>query len=237
MFLSRVTINLNHLTPSMMDKWHTAQPYAAHQWLWQLFRDRSQRTFLFRQEIQNQFYLLSQEPPEHQHNLFEVETKTYQPQLQSGMRFDFRLRANPVVTRNNKRNDVLMDAKFHAKLQGVPREQWWRLQAEAATNWLARNGEMHGFKLENCISDELERWFGVAPDDNYQLPNEASFCVVSYQQHRCSRRDGEQPIMFSSVDYAGKLTVTDPVLFLSALNNGIGKSKALGCGLLLIRRG
>lgn len=61
--------------------------------------------------------------------------------------------------------------------------------------------------------------------------------VVSFQSQRLSRRNGEKPITFSTVDYAGYLTVTEPVLFLQALRSGLGKSKALGCGLLMIKRG
>lgn len=42
---------------------------------------------------------------------------------------------------------------------------------------------------------------------------------------------------FSSVDYTGMLTVTDPGLFLQRLSQGYGKSRAFGCGLMLIKPG
>ncbi|WP_225391738.1 type I-E CRISPR-associated protein Cas6/Cse3/CasE, partial [Escherichia coli] len=41
----------------------------------------------------------------------------------------------------------------------------------------------------------------------------------------------------SSVDYTGMLTVTDPGLFLQRLSQGYGKSRAFGCGLMLIKPG
>jgi CRISPR system Cascade subunit CasE len=41
---------------------------------------------------------------------------------------------------------------------------------------------------------------------------------------------------FSSLDYEGLLTVTNPELFVQALKSGIGPAKAFGCGLMLIRR-
>ncbi len=41
---------------------------------------------------------------------------------------------------------------------------------------------------------------------------------------------------FSAVDFTGVLTVADVDLFKVALFNGIGRSKAFGCGMLLIRR-
>jgi len=40
----------------------------------------------------------------------------------------------------------------------------------------------------------------------------------------------------STVDFQGILTVTDPELFRKALYEGLGKSKAFGCGLMLVRR-
>jgi CRISPR system Cascade subunit CasE len=61
--------------------------------------------------------------------------------------------------------------------------------------------------------------------------------VVSFQSQRLSHRNGEKPITFSTVDYAGYLTVTDPALFIKALRSGLGKSKALGCGLMMVKRG
>ncbi|MEA2080768.1 MAG: type I-E CRISPR-associated protein Cas6/Cse3/CasE [Pseudomonadota bacterium] len=46
---------------------------------------------------------------------------------------------------------------------------------------------------------------------------------------------GGKEINFSTLDYSGLLTVTDPELFKAALFQGIGPAKAFGCGLLLVR--
>lgn len=221
MFLSRVTLDLARLPPAMLDKWlSTQQAYAGHQWLWQLFPDEPERCFLFRQEsstTQGQFYLLSEKRPQQQHNLFHIATKPYEPQLVKGMTLFFNLRANPVITRQGKRSDVMMDAKFHVKKQGIPSSEWRIRQEQAAQRWLQVQGERHGFRLAPLMEDFTH--------------------VVSFQSQRLSRRNGEKPITFSTVDYAGYLTVTEPVLFLQALRSGLGKSKALGCGLLMIKRG
>lgn len=221
MFLSRITLDLARLPPVMLDKWLSEQQaYASHQWLWQLFPDEQERRYLFRQEpsaSQGLFYLLSEDRPQQQHNLFQIQTKPFEPQLVKGMSLFFSLRANPVVTRNNKRSDVMMDAKFHAKRQGIPSDEWRTLQEQAAQHWLQGQGERHGFRL-------------VPLAENFTH-------VVSFQSQRLSRRDGEKPITFSTVDYAGYLTVTEPKLFLQALHSGLGKSRALGCGLLMIKRG
>ncbi len=218
MYLSRVRIVLSRLTPQMMEKWESTQPYVSHQWLWQLFPASVTRNFLFRQENNECFYVLSQEPPLACHDLFIVDTKPWQPQLSSGMQLMFQLRANPVVTRQKKRSDVLMDAKYQARAQGLAPEAVWQLQQQAAFDWLVRQGEQHGFMPHAPVDDELWGAFH------------------SSEQHRFVRRQGEKPIVFSSVDYAGSLEVTDPLRFTEALCNGIGKSKALGCGLMLIKR-
>ena len=59
--------------------------------------------------------------------------------------------------------------------------------------------------------------------------------IDAYRQHRISRGDAGR-ITLSSVDLSGTLEVTDPNLFVSALVKGVGRGKAFGCGLLLVRR-
>jgi len=56
-------------------------------------------------------------------------------ELEPGQRFRYRLRANPCVTRNGKR-------------QGL-------LQTVAQEKWLERKGQQHGFTLPNLVSFDL----------------------------------------------------------------------------------
>jgi CRISPR system Cascade subunit CasE len=60
--------------------------------------------------------------------------------------------------------------------------------------------------------------------------------IFEYQQHRIKRRNRKPYIQFSSLDYNGILTVTDSDRFYGTLMNGIGRSKAFGCGLMLVKR-
>lgn len=217
MFLSRVMLNLTKLTPDMWLKWQSIPSYASHQWLWQLFSQQQERRFLFRHESTRQgecFYVLSDVRPLHGNGLFTVESKSFSPQLSEGMMLTFALRANPVVTRKGKRSDVMMDAKYHAKEQGVDSEEYQERQISAATEWLRNQGEKSGFFADSAHID-----------------------VTGSQRHRFVRRTGERPVSYTSVDFTGSLTVTDVPLFMRTLNSGLGKSKALGCGLMLIRRG
>lgn len=57
--------------------------------------------------------------------------------------------------------------------------------------------------------------------------------IFAYQQHQVAK--GKNQIRFSTVDIVGQLEVTDPEKFTEALFNGIGRSKAFGCGLMLIK--
>lgn len=217
MFLSRVMLNLAKLTPDMWLKWQSIPSYAGHQWLWQLFSEQQERRFLFRHESTRQgecFYVLSDVQPLHGNGLFTVESKSFSPQLSEGMRLTFALRANPVVTRKGKRCDVMMDAKYRAKEQGINPGEYQAKQVSAATEWLKTQGEKSGF-----FSDD------------------GHIEVAGSQRHRFARRTGERPVSYTSVDFTGSLTVTDVPLFLRTLHHGLGKSKALGCGLMLIRRG
>jgi len=187
--------------------------YVMHQWLWELFPGVAQRQYLYRREtLQNGFcfYLLSASAPERTYPLFEIQTRPFAPALDEGTALRFSLRANPVVTRNGKRHDVLMNAKREWQLnqkQGA----LWTMQEQAALAWLDAQGEKGGFRLSQA-------------------------CVAAYRQQQVVKGRSEL-IQFSTVDYEGALTVTDPAQFIARLHEGFGKCRAFGCGLMLIKPG
>ncbi len=66
---------------------------------------------------------------------------------------------------------------------------------------------------------------------------------VTFDRDQCSAgpqgqmrlpRDGK-PLALTMVDYAGVLTVTQPEALGAALKAGVGRGKAFGLGLLLLR--
>ncbi|MEX0548249.1 type I-E CRISPR-associated protein Cas6/Cse3/CasE [Raoultella terrigena] len=232
MYLSRIQLRFSNLQPEMLKKWDSARPYASHQWLWQLFPEQKESQFLFRQEERGGFFMLSTTPPLTQHALFLVETKSFSPQLTEGLVLDFQLRANPVITRNGKRSDVMMNAKHQAKANGVEQEKWWELQQQAAQGWLEMQGNQHGFRLLQPEPDDFTQWAGT---ESSEIQTRYA-CVQAYQQHRFVRKAQDNPIAFSSVDFSGTLIITDALLFERALFSGLGKSKAMGCGMLMVKR-
>lgn len=232
MYLSRVRVDLNGLSREALFDIMGGGAYAAHQLLWQLFPDvQGIRPFLFRQEMQENeadasqppkglplFYVLSDREPEGSSALFEVQSKVFQPDLTKGETLAFRLRANPTVARRvegarrSPRSDVLMAAK-------KPFPPGQRTSAEctsamdgAAREWLASRSENLGFSL------------AVNPE------------VGAYRQHVVYKAGRRDAIRFSSVDYEGLLTITDPDRLIQTLAQGMGRAKAFGCGLLLVRR-
>ena len=93
-------------------------------------------------------------------------------------------------------------------------------------------GNQHGFRLLQPEPDDFTQWAGTESSEI-----QARYaCVQAYQQHRFVRKAQDNPIAFSSVDFSGTLIITDALLFEQALFSGLGKSKAMGCGMLMVKR-
>jgi len=216
-YISRVILD-PEATPADIAASAAGDSYGEHQRLWSLFSDRPdrQRDFLYRRETGRwPTYLVVSAREPGGTAAWRVETKPYRPRLVSGQRLRFVLRANPVIRSRDDdgrqhRHDVVMRAKRAARENGTPPGEE-ELLREAAVPWLAQRGPRHGFDV-----------------------NEREVVVDSYHQHQIPRRGGRS-IRFSTVDYEGILTVGDPERLLRSLGEGIGPSKAFGCGLLLVR--
>lgn len=204
-------------------------PYADHQWLWRWFPAEAgtARDFLFRRQEHGEgpprFYVVSERAPLPHLGAWQAATRPYAPQLDRGELLHFELRANPTVrharTGKSARHDVVMEAKKKLLAErGLQRWADWKedppaLHAvihEACAHWLARRGEASGFAVDRD-----------------------SLVVEAHEQHH-EKRGGE--LRFTSVDLAGRLTVTEPAALQRALLQGLGRAKAFGCGLLLVRR-
>ena len=201
--------------------------YADHQWLWQLLPAPAgtARDFIFRRhEVDGlpRFYVVSQRRPEANHEAWQVQTRDYAPHVAAGTSLGFELRANPTVRHGrdgkSKRHDVVMEAKKQLlAARGLSHWADWdddkpalySIVQQSCAAWLTRRGETTGFAID--------------PD---------SLVAEAYEQHD-DRTD--RKLQFTTVDFSGRLTVTDPNAFATALVGGIGHAKAFGCGLLLVR--
>jgi CRISPR system Cascade subunit CasE len=222
----------------------------AHRLVWMLFQDIPDvaRDFLWRDEGDGAFMLLSQRPPTDPHGLFDLDTKPFQPHLVAGNRLRFALRANPTMTtkraglsardpRRGKRVDVVMDA-----LKLVPETDWDsragraferdRLVLETVTQWMMRQGERAGFDVVIGVDNDQ---FGLDEEPSASRP---MIRATNYTQVQIERNGamGRRPAGISIVDITGEVVVTDPARFIEKLARGFGAAKAFGCGLMLIRR-
>lgn len=229
MYLSKVRLDLNELTRAELFDVLEGGAYTAHQLLWRLFPDtpRGERPFIFRQEMEEnangksaglpRFYVGSDRPLEPMKG-FEVACKPFMPKLAKGERLAFRLRANPTIAkpagpgRRSHRADVLMDARHPFPKGERTSQACVEAMDSAARQWLESRAEGAGFSLP------------VTPE------------VGAYRQYALSRKEGGQPIRYSSVDYEGLLEVLEPERLVQTLEQGIGRARAFGCGLLLLRR-
>ena len=196
--------------------------YRLHQSIWELMaRDVDQkRDFLYRvvsSEVPT-IYVLSSSPPNSNHTLFEVQTKDYSPILRAGQGLEFSVRVNPVVAKKvegvkrSKRHDVVMDEKLTRRNAGLRDLSMNELTELAMTKWMTARSDGLGFEVVV-----------------------GSLCFAEYTQRIFYKKKASRPISLSTVDISGQLTVTDPSLFGTALQFGIGPAKGLGCGLLLIK--
>jgi CRISPR system Cascade subunit CasE len=126
--------------------------------------------------------------------------------LAAGRTFRFRLRANPCKTAQGKRTGLV--------------------HPDAQRDWLARKGEQHGFTL--CAvnaRDYLD--VGVGSKEG-PYPD----VRVSQDQMLTGYKHDGTAIRVFSVLYEGRLTVSDPAKFKTALQTGVGHGKVMGLGLL-----
>lgn len=229
MYLSRVRVAPEGLDANAFYSVFQGNAYGNHQLLWKLFPDAVERPFLFRQEFEHEtasidssrgmplFYVLSDTEPTPVPRLLSCESKPFEPKLVTGQALAFKLRANPIIARreegrkNARRHDVLMDAKKSGQSAGYSAEQIQREMDAAARGWLANEtrSQSAGYRLTGTPQ------------------------ATGYRQHSYRRKGGN--IRFSSVDYEGRLEVTDPEWFKYTLAQGIGRSRAFGCGLWLLR--
>jgi CRISPR system Cascade subunit CasE len=190
---------------------------ASHRLLWSLYADTPDRPrdFLWRQTRAGEFLMLGPRAPVDTHGLFELEHKEFAPELAPGDRLGFSLRANATVSRptargqRGVRHDVIMDL-LH-RVPGLRAEARHEVMQTAARDWLARQGEAHGFVLCGDV------------------------VVDGYDRVAMPRQSGK-PAVFGVLDMSGVLEVTDPERFLAKLPQGFGRARAFGCGLMLIRR-
>ena len=232
-FITRAELNPGAVASILL---RDAQGDGAHALVWTLFADqpRGARCFLYRAEeperFPGRFLIVSTEPPTDPDGLWRLDTKPYAPELTTGDTLRFVLRVNPAVTykvgRKTKRADVVMKAKDAA---GRAAEA-----AIPATDEAVRRAVKRAARAKVDKDVLVRDW--LAPRLDAGGARLDTFDLTGWQV-RPDHRAGGQRHRLAVADIEGALTVTDPDAFTAGLFAGLGKARAYGCGLLLVRRG
>lgn len=229
MFLSKVEVAEGRFKEAVLAL-RDHEVYAEHSMIWKLLPDDrdATRDFLYRKDESGKlpfYYLLSRRKPEAQLDYLSVTTAQFSPKLKTGDRLHFSLRANAVITRkpddgsNRRIRRDIIDAKVDEYRAKENDSRRWppsaQIHHEAGAEWLEKRAEKLGFVVNDLSIQNHQYHQFKKPRDN---------------NDRNERR-------FTSLDFSGALQVTDPKTFLEqALFQGIGRAKAYGCGLMLVRR-
>ena len=221
LYLSRLTLNNAASAKALMPLLNPSEPAMAadahHRLIWSVFSDSHarERDFLWRHDGKGKFMTLSARPPVESGLFLPPEIKAFKPQLRTGDRLQYVLRANATRTRRvdhgkSQRVDVVMDL-LHKVPAGKERaEARQRLAVEAADAWMQKQGCKKGYRPLSTVTE-------------------------GYSTLEMGRRRREGAT-FGILDLRGEIKITDPAAFLNALAQGFGRAKAWGCGLMLIRR-
>lgn len=195
---------------------------AHHRLVWTAFAGDASATrdFLWRADGRGRFLVLSPRRPADTPFFEPAQTTEFAPDLRAGDRLGFALQANATRTRKTGRRtargkehkqhvDLVMDA-LPPRGEGRAAERMATAQ-EVAQTWLTGQGERGGF----------------TPD---------RIAVEDYSVHRFDKGRGAASVTFGVLEMTGELRVNDPATLVATIARGIGRAKAFGCGLMLIRR-
>lgn len=222
MFFSKIRLRRN-VSPYHIFNLTKGNGYNVHQLIWNLFADtpKRQRDFLYHYESINgvpTFYAVSERKPIDTVGIWELTSKEYHPKLLAGQTLSFTVRVNPILSKRDEagrqhRHDVVMEGKNKLKNQGNHVNETEIVQ-RCGVQWLRARCDGLGFNIDASM---------VRAD--------------GYRQHKLNKRKNDQVITFSTLDFSGILTVTEPDTFITdCLYKGIGPAKGFGCGLMMVRR-
>ena len=289
MYFSRIRIRKDIFKNTQLSNVIYDNIYSKHRLFWDLFPGLKNRNFLYREEIAREqlgsnpqyrgepiYYFLSKTKPRTDNPLFQVEVRDFQPKFSNGDRLKFELRANPVVTKNGKKHDVVMHSQ-KTFLESLCNElnfqsyvaqssskgdlkkillEHGSLSLDSRLTALLKDDYRYSERLDHKMSlseklewsikakidHSLDQWltrqgretaFEILKDQYGQLKLQTS----AYQWHELTQKSRRgKKSGFCSVDFTGDIEITDADFFKEKICEGIGRSKAFGCGLMLLKR-
>lgn len=145
--------------------------------------------------------------------------------LKEGDTWGFRLTANPVhYTRKEGQS------------KDVPTKRTAHLTPKHQVRWLLEREQRAGFEVirtpaERRLLPERGEGADKDPGDAYEV---IAHSKVPHQFRKGRDRDTRRDVRFVRVTFDGRLRITDVAAFRRTLTQGLGKSKAYGCGLMTL---
>jgi CRISPR system Cascade subunit CasE len=210
----------------------STREYLLHQLVADLFPDRPDRGYLFRQTRERpggaEVLVLSAEPPRPLDEVpvrewgcaVDVQSKPFAPVLRPGMALDFEVRVN--ATRCLARPDG----------RGRREEIWNVVHA-------AQRADPSGARDPRSPDDVYRAWMERALAGAAEV-TEAR--VTERGEVRARRGDPrglhekDRRVLFVAANVVGSLRVADPERLVALAAAGIGRARAFGCGLLCLSR-
>lgn len=216
MYLSQLHIDETAVEYDRFRELMSGDGYVPKALVWEAFGDHPDRDrdFIYRPERDSTgpptIYAASERRPDPP-PFMRTEVKPYDPDLREGLSLEFMLRANATVYKDGSRHDVVTDAEWRIHNEGEPERPHPQIVQEEGLAWLEERTERYGFAL---------------------VPERTR--VDTYRKLEFSASNGH-PVTIATFDYQGALRVTDPDRLREALFEGIGPSRAYGCGMMMVR--
>lgn len=216
MFLSRVTI-INPMAASARRL--IRDDYEMHREMYRIMLspDDKQRDFLYRATGSKtpQALILSEDAPRDRHGLWSVESKPYEIDANVGDVFDFDIRLNPTVAKSGRSRHGGQSSRSQ-KVDVVEVEL---REARETSESISRDA---------IVQRAVSRWLGERPRLGFEVVD------LIASQHTVRKLQGARTI--ATVDVTGSLRVVDVESFKQSALGGVGRGRAFGCGLLLLKR-
>lgn len=189
--------------------------YALHQLLYELFEVEAggERPYLCTPPTGGIFYMISQEPPR-ETPYFQVQTREMTPQLTEGQPLHVRVWVNPTIQTRDKR--LIED--------GQPK----RLAVDTYERIFAAIEDREARPLHDLMVEWME-----ARADKCGFTIERLECLTDMQRSEGRKRG--RKIVVDMVQVEMRVRVTDVDAFMTVWREGLGRGKAFGAGMMLVK--
>lgn len=206
LYLSEINIDF-----SKTQRFAMFDSYQWHKFIWNFFKDKESRDFLFRVDNSNigcRIYIISHSEPVPQvpDTAISIRTKEIPNSFLDRKKYFFKIRMNPV------RTHVVRDQNTNERIKGGAR---LTVKPQDLPVWINEKFLKAGMRILHSPELGLD-------------------CEISPITKRYFKKNGNRAF-HSSVDVSGILEVEDQEKFKQAFSQGIGHAKAFGFGLLILK--